>query len=303
MSAFEEPTEEKAGGFSRREFFLRLGGGLAGVTLASYVLDAGPKPAAAAGTSTSVRDLLRRISNKGCDVSQGIRAVLPNDHPVISLRDVAGRYAGHVVNFCQPLGFSVRTEALAGGGLTAYLTGTNFTGGGMAAIQYTSDIARDDRSFSVPVRPDGTFATVFNLGCTAPGLALYGLFATDTATGRASTPLNGQYTCPQSMPPPPPAPKRPSIMVSQSSSTFTVKGTGFLPNHTVYVRAVDATTLIQYSAGQTTSDGSGAINYTVSAPCNKGFSIDWSANDGRSVPPSQDITGIDWSNTVTTVCQ
>src|SRR4051812_45651463 len=174
----------RARGLSRRQLLRRFGGGCAGWTLASLGLKISPSPAAAAG-SISVRDLLRRISDRGCDPSHGIRGALPNDQPYISLRDVARRYANRVVNFCQPLQFSVREEKRAVG-ITVYLTGGNFTAGGMAAIQYRSDIESDNLDFSVPVQPDGTFAHVTNLGCTSPGTALYSLRATDAATGRRS---------------------------------------------------------------------------------------------------------------------
>jgi hypothetical protein len=200
MSAFEEPTEEKAGGFSRREFFLRLGGGLAGVTLASFVLDAGPHPAAAAGTPISLRDLLHRISIKGCDPSHGIRVALPNDHPVISLRDVARRYTDRVTDFCQPVQIALQQTDVAGGGITVSLTGRNFAGGGMAAIQYRSaSRPSDNRDFSVQAQPDGTFAQVIKLGCSAPGPVSYTLRAIDMASGRSAD-ASGSYVCPQ--PPP-----------------------------------------------------------------------------------------------------
>lgn len=300
MHGNEEPSQAGAEGCSRRQFFARLGGGLAGVMLASLCLDVRPSPAAPPGT-ISVRDLLRRIGPRGCDLTRGIRAGLPADHPVISLRDVARRYAGSVVNFCQPLGFAVRTEAAAGGGLMAYLTGSNFTGSGMAAIHQTSDIARDDRDFSIPVQPDGTFTSVVNLGCSAPGLALYGLQATDTATGRRAGPINGQYTCPQS-PPPPPPPAPPSISVSRQGATFTLTGSGFLPNHTLLIRVVDPATF----AGNyynTSSDGAGKLNFSLTPPCPPSGQLACSASDSRSVPTSQDHTGMLWSNTVTLACR
>lgn len=299
VSAFEEPTEERAEGFSRRQFFVRVGGGLAGMTLACFGLDVGPSPAAPPGT-ISVRDLLRRIGPGGCDLTHGIRAGLPNDHPVISIRDVARRYAGSVVNFCEPLGFAVRTEAVAGGGLTAYLTGANFTGSGMAAIHLTSDIERDDRDFSIPVQPDGTFTSVVNLGCSAPGQALYGLQATDTATGRRAGPINGQYTCPQSQPLPPLTP--PSISVSRQGATFTLTGSGFLASHQILIRVVDPATFAgnYYNAR---SDGAGKLNFPLTPPCPLSGQLAFSASDSRSVPTSQDHTGMLWSNTVTLACR
>jgi hypothetical protein len=199
MSSFREPSEERAGGLSRRQLFLRLGGGLAGVTLASLALDVRPSPAAPPGP-ISLRDLLRRISVKGCDPSHGIRAALPNDHPVISLRAVARRYAGSVVDFCEPVQIAIQQTDVAGGGVTVNLTGRNFAGGGMAAIQYRSaSRAADNRDFSVQAQPDGTFAQVIKLGCSAPGPVSYTLRAIDMASGRSAD-AAGSYVCPR--PPP-----------------------------------------------------------------------------------------------------
>src|SRR6476620_6545997 len=99
MDTFDEPTQEFARGLSRRQLLGRVGGGLAGLSLASLGLDLG-QSAIAAPASISLRDLLHRISPGGCDASQGIRALLPGSGilgiplPVISIRDVAGRYAG-----------------------------------------------------------------------------------------------------------------------------------------------------------------------------------------------------------------
>lgn len=195
MDSFDEPTESMARGFSRRQFFLRLGGGLAGVTLASLAFDVGPSPAAPPGP-ISVRDLLRRVSPRGCDPSHGIRAALPNDHPVISLRDVARRYANSVVDFCQPVQIALQQTDLAGGGITVILTGQNFAGGGLAALQYRSSRASDNRDFSVQAQPDGTFAQQLNLGCSAPGPVSFTLRAIDTASGRSAD-AAGRYVCPQ----------------------------------------------------------------------------------------------------------
>jgi hypothetical protein len=302
MGAFDEPTDEvgappRSGGpgLSRRQLLGRVGGGIAGLTLASLNLDLGRSAVAAPGP-ISVRDLLRRISDKGCDLSHGIRVGLPNDHPYISLRAVASRYTKSVVNFCQPLGFSVRTEAVAGGGLTAYLTGVNFTGSGMAEIQYESDIARDNRNFSLPVQPNGTFASVFNLGCSASGLALWSLRATDAATGRSAS-AGGSYTCPEA----PPPPKPPSITVSKMGSTFTVAGSGFLSSHQILVRVVDPATFAS-NYYDTTSDPAGKLNFPVSPTCPPSRQLAFSASDSRKVPDSQDHTGMLWSNTVTVAC-
>jgi hypothetical protein len=298
MDAFDEPVEEIARGLSRRQFLCRVGGSLAGAMLASVWLEVGGSYGAAPG-SMSLRDLLSRISAQGCGPSHGIRALLPNDHPVISIRAVARRYAGSVVNFCKPLQISIQQKEVAGGGVTVYLSGVNFTGGGMAAIQYRSDISRDDLDFSVQVQPDGTFAHVINLGCSAPGLALYSLEATDAATGRRTDAISGEYTCPQPQMTPPPKP--PSITVSRQGATFTVAGTGFLAKHLIVIRVVDPATFAS-NYYNSTSDAAGKLNFPVSPPCPSSRQLAFSASDSRSVPTSQDHTGMLWSNTVTVAC-
>jgi hypothetical protein len=106
MDPLDGTTEERAPGLTRRQLLCRVGGGAAGAMLASLALEMGLGPAAAAG-AVSLRDLLRWISDKGCDPSQGIRVAPPDDHPVISIRSVDGRYANSVVNDCQPLQFSM----------------------------------------------------------------------------------------------------------------------------------------------------------------------------------------------------
>lgn len=309
MRSCEEPTEAGAEGFSRRQFFVRLGGGLAGVTLASLGLEVRPSHAAPPGP-IYVRQLLRRISDKGCDPSHGIRVGLPNDHPVISLRDVARRYYACPVDYCFPLGFTGRQEAPAVG-LTLTLIGSNFTCGGMAEIRLTSDIPQDSRDFSLPVQPDGTFTTVLSVNCSSQAMAGYVVQATDTATGRRSELLHGQYSCvppvitPPSPPPsPPPAPVSPSITVSQNSGVFTVMGTGFLPKHDVVVRIVDKQTFqSNFPPGaHTSSDAGGKINFPINGiPCYPSRQLVFTATDGRS--NSQDLTGFLWSNPVTLACQ
>lgn len=199
MDPLEGPTEEVARGLSRRQLFGRVGGSLAGLTLASVGLDPGRSAVAASGPN-SVRELLHRISSKGCDPSHGIRMALPNDHPYISLRAVASRYAGSVTDFCKPVQLYIQQKDMAGGGITVNLTGRNFAGGGLAAIQYRSaSRPSDNRDFSLPVLPDGTFAQVINLGCSSPGPVSYTLRAIDKVSGRSADSA-GSYVCPQPRP-------------------------------------------------------------------------------------------------------
>jgi hypothetical protein len=199
MDPLDRPTDESARGLTRRQLLGRVGGGLAGLTLASLGHDPGRSAAAASGP-ISVRELLHRISINGCDPSHGIRVALPNDHPVISLRGVASRYAGSVTNFCKPVQLSIQQTEVAGGGITVNLTGRNFAGRGLAAIHYRSaSRPADNRDFSVQAQPDGSFAQVINLGCSAPGPVSYTLRAIDMASGRSAD-AAGSYVCPQ--PPP-----------------------------------------------------------------------------------------------------
>jgi hypothetical protein len=76
-------------GVSRREALRRFGGGLAGAILATLGL-AGGKSHAQSGRVVSLRALVRRMAD--CDPSHGIRIMLPDDRPVISIREMIRRY-------------------------------------------------------------------------------------------------------------------------------------------------------------------------------------------------------------------
>jgi hypothetical protein len=52
---------------------------------------------------------------------------------------------------------------------------------------------------------------------------------------------------------------------------------------------------------QTSSDASGAINYAINAPCRSGYTLSFSANDGRTFPSATGTQQL-WSNTVTQTC-
>jgi hypothetical protein len=101
MKLFDGRREGPGRGLSRRQLFYRVGGGVAGAMLASLGLPGVQDVAEAAGP-TSLRDLLRRIGPGGCNPGGGIRGMLPNDHPVISIRDLDRRYAGRAPDSCVP---------------------------------------------------------------------------------------------------------------------------------------------------------------------------------------------------------
>jgi hypothetical protein len=172
MGLFDEPVEEIARGLSRRQLLVRVGGSLAGAMLASAGLDAGKSYAASPG-SISLRDLLGRISAQGCDASHSIRALLPNDHPVISIRDVAGRYAG-MVNHCIGIQSSFYEQTFD---VFYYVSidASNLTPGGRVRFQLEGmpdlgQILRSDGFYildTVVAKPDGTAHGEYRIGITA----------------------------------------------------------------------------------------------------------------------------------------
>jgi hypothetical protein len=117
-------------------------------------------------------------------------------------------------------------------------------------------------------------------------------------------------TDPAPAPPKPPSPLPPTTpppviqsVAKQAAGVFAVKGTKFLPSHTVTIRVVNTTpvagNVFQSDFFQATSDGSGNLDAKVSIPgIPSGLALAFSANDGRQVPPSVDATGTLWSNTV-----
>ena len=99
MDRFDDPTQKKPPELSRRQLLGWVGGGVAGAMLASLGLPALPSYAATPDP-TSLRSLLRRISAYGCDPSRGIRVALPDDHPSVSIRDVARQNVDKIQDLC-----------------------------------------------------------------------------------------------------------------------------------------------------------------------------------------------------------
>jgi hypothetical protein len=304
MHSFDERAKERAPGLSRRQLLGRVGGGLAGATLASLGLDHGRRAEAQGGT-ISLRDLLRRTSAEGCDPSRGIRVALPNDRPVISIRDVARRYGGKH-NHCKPLQLAIQYQPFpdADGKILLNIDGENFTPGGQADIQFRHSAGGFSYSVPFQAQPDGTLHYQTRMDCRWTGNR-YTVWAIDKATGRSAEGGAVAYDhCPPSSPPPPqqPPPTPPVIIsVTQSGSTFTVKGTGFLPNRRVYIRVTNDAGLIS-GWEETTSDAARGISHGFNLPCRSGVVLTFTANDGRTVPTSQDITGILWSNSKKVTC-
>jgi hypothetical protein len=89
-------------------------------------------------------------------------------------------------------------------------------------------------------------------------------------------------------------------VTAAGSGQFLVKGSGFLAGQTVNIRVVDVGAHELFF--NTKADSSGMFSVAVSIPCQPGV-LYFSANDGRQVPPSVDLTGTLWSNTVPVNCQ
>jgi hypothetical protein len=312
MDPVYEPTETMARGLSRRNLLGRVGGGIAGAALASLGLGNGRRAHAQAQAGTiSLRELMGRISREGCDSSRGIRtllfrALLPRNPPVISIRDVAGRYAGKV-NHCKPLQLVARNEQRAGGH-RVHITGENFTPGDLADIRFESGAFRVSvvLRFSVRVLPDGTVAHVQDLGCEGEREKLYSVKAIDVATGRSAEGGSVSYTCPQAPPRQDEPITPPFIRVSPlqgfAFTNFTVTGSLFVPDKAVEIRVVDPRVLSSLRSYFTRSDALGGINHVIPIPCSASGELRFSASDGRTVPTTQDITGLLWSNTVPVTC-
>ncbi len=93
----------------------------------------------------------------------------------------------------------------------------------------------------------------------------------------------------------------PTIAVTANGDgSFAITGAGFLKSTTVHVRMVDEA--LHQLWMDTTSDGGGKISTSTGGICAGARQVSFSANDGRQVPSSQDITGVLWSNTVTVAC-
>jgi hypothetical protein len=313
MNRFDGSAEERGRGLSRRGLLQRVGGGIAGTTLASLGLDFRRSARAQAG-SLSLRDLLGRINPPVCDPSRGIRAALANNGSVISIRDLARRYAGRA-NLCKPMEVSLTRYEELPDGIRASFTGRNLTPSGRVDFLFRSYSMRDRRyvdehniTVSARAQPDGTLVHVQVLGCGLPERT-FDVSATDVATGRRvdlGGIINYDTLCPQPQPGTGTGTgtetSKPNITVTPEGSRYTVKGTGFLKNQDVVIRVVNHA-YVQYPFYHSTrSDGEGRIEYVITYSCTPGYGISFSAHDGRTVPDSQDRTGFLWSNTVTFTC-
>jgi hypothetical protein len=197
MNSFKEPTEDRPLGLSRRQLLCRLAGGYAGALLSSAGLVGGTSYAASPGP-LSLRDLLGRISANGCDASQGIRRLLPNDHPVISIRDVARRNAGNVVNLCRGPRISVRTQQHRLGGYI-FIDGDNFTPGGRIHMQLEGipDFQGAYSIGSADAQSDGTLrGYVWDARCGPPGTGTVTVRAIDVQRGQSATGTTSALSCP-----------------------------------------------------------------------------------------------------------
>jgi hypothetical protein len=93
--------------------------------------------------------------------------------------------------------------------------------------------------------------------------------------------------------------ERPQISVqSNGDGSFRVSGSGFLPNTTVFIRVVDdVLNQLTFYQGSTAD---GRLEFPTGRICVFPGRLYFSANDGR--PDPTDLTGVLWSNTVTTTC-
>jgi hypothetical protein len=114
-----------------------------------------------------------------------------------------------------------------------------------------------------------------------------------------------EQASPPPPPPPPPQTTRPVISVTTEgqgeSAVFIVRGSGFVANSAVAIRAARiGDGQVHNVFFQTSATSDGRIETRLGIPCVSGLQLSFSANDGRSDP--SDHTGTLWSNTVQSSC-
>lgn len=103
---------------------------------------------------------------------------------------------------------------------------------------------------------------------------------------------------PPSPSPPPPTAKPVISVASDGKGAFTVTGTGFLGSATVRIRVVDDALAEKDFYQSSVPDGS--LQFPTGKICVFPGQLHFSATDGR--PDKDDLTGVLWSNTVTSTC-
>lgn len=130
--------------------------------------------------------------------------------------------------------------------------------------------------------------------------------------------VDSECQAPPTPPPPPPPPTpgptpipqtaAPTISVSSEGSgvgtIFIVRGSGFEPSRQITIRFWGVTSLNTPAElyFYSTSTSGGQLEFRTSFPCLSGVELRFTAQDGRKVPYSQDLSGFLWSNTVVTSC-
>ncbi|PGB53014.1 LGFP repeat-containing protein [Bacillus toyonensis] len=97
----------------------------------------------------------------------------------------------------------------------------------------------------------------------------------------------------------PSLPSQPNISVFKRNGRIVVNGSQFTPGASIRIRVLVDRPGIEFN-NNANADGNGSFKeYEIDvSPLPQGIKIWVSATDGRRVPPSQDITGFLWSNTV-----
>lgn len=90
MNGLEKAAKKQPPGLSRRQVLCRFAGGIVGGLLASLGLGGG-RSEANPPRVVSLRTLMKQLG-PNCDPSHGIRLMLPDEGPVISLLDIIRRY-------------------------------------------------------------------------------------------------------------------------------------------------------------------------------------------------------------------
>ncbi|PEB22129.1 hypothetical protein COF68_17645 [Bacillus toyonensis] len=114
------------------------------------------------------------------------------------------------------------------------------------------------------------------------------------------TPGTGAFVEGETLPPvhEPPVQPKPIINVSRQNSNIVVTGSNFKSNASIRIRIVVAVAGNEFSYYANSNESGGFTHPIDISGLPQGIDIYVSATDGTRVPPSQDITGFLWSNTV-----
>jgi hypothetical protein len=185
-----------------------------------------------------------------------------------------------------PLTVSITVEASIGASPVIRTNLDGFDSAGKSILELQNHSLGGGKMFRGEVFPIGSFhLSVVRTAATQHGPA--------TLTRSADVVVSKKVA-----PPPPPVP--PAISVAaKGDGSFTVTGSGFVPNATVTIRIVDDA-LVTVNFDQS-ADAQGNLSFPTGKICQRAGDLHFSAHDGRT-DPNDPMRGPLWSNTVTSSC-